>query len=791
MANEGEMSFEQFKMNIKSRYNDNIFDEINSSLNMSFSAYGIQKDSPIIGKVYSKVFQSLEENVTPDTILKDSSNIINIANNIAKEIINKEKSSNLDYQKDTILTNAEISKGNKIFNDILNEEEFHNNPMKYLQNLSEKDLSAFTSTLVGNIWGNSQNAQLLNGMLYEFFKNPKNTKNAEPIKNFFKITDFNEKQLNEFVEVLTLFSKFEGNNPKSKNFSDFTEYLETQEGLNISRIDPEVVENIQNNIFNKSPEERKNYLDNFKNELEQSTYSYNDSKDAKIIQNTFKKSPEEPKNEKLASIFEMQEDFANSTISIPENTPQNRNTTYALLYSAFLEENSNIAIEDKHSAFENYLKAKGIEVTPEDKDILSDLEAMSADDISKYIDSLMPLQISTVDIDVDKLYTSMQEVFQNITKKQFLTIISKLATNDNYKNTIEKLPPELQDYADQLSEYIEKEINDTSKQDSQQYEEFNEDIFSEQEQFNNLEEISEDIFSEQEQFNNLEEISEDIFSEQEQEQSQDNDAPLTEDSTVNIEDNSKNVVSFIQSQMQQDEKETQITTEHSEEIEDEIPVEQKQQQAESVVEEITEEQEHQQQDESVVEEITDKQEVNENYSNSTALVPQGNRFIRAIKNFFANIGKPKPKLITDGREETKAKKTYASFNSFEFRSSLRETIRKIGDLTIGNIAKLSKSQTVPNVNTPGLQGKVTDGTKKEDYDKLSNPNIKENPTLINTINKYTVENRNSNIEFKALQALNEHHDKNNNKTNIADKANKTDKTESKNNEKNSYDEQTL
>jgi hypothetical protein len=442
--------------------------------------------------------------------------------------------------------------------------------------------------------------------------------------------------------------------------------------------------------------------------------------------------------ESLDKSFDYPDD-ASITFSIPDNSAKNRSTMYTLLYSTFLKQNPNIISENIPTKFVDFLKKQGIEVSHEDNEILNSLYSRSADSIEEEISSSKAV-VTTTDLNFNKLFNSLNEVFPNITESQSLIILEELSLTENSEEVLGKLKPDFQDYGRQISEYMK----------NAQKENLFQDIEITNLTSNTLRQIAIDEASIAVQDNaesheevQLENVDSSLFH-----TFINNEHSLDEafDDIVSLDNSTNNTyveVPFDADNYNYPNEFTHFV--NNEEVPTSV------QEADPFAFKPT--QEHL---------ITEENVENQSYNNSTSLIRQENKFIRAIKNFFTNIRKPNQQQITDGRSETKAKRTSKSFNSFESKMSFMEAIRKLGDSTIGKVVG-KKQNVTPVINIPGLQNQVQQGIDNRYYDinrfkptepvaKKSRTNSSPNSvTIPNELDKYKVKTSNKRISLNKFE----------------------------------------
>ena len=159
----GEMSLEQLENNVETLFGKAKAEELIYTLRST------KIDISIKNKFYAAIYNNIQSQNSVDDILKNPSTISHIINTVEKQV-NNLNYTNIKNTQNTI----DNEKLQKRIDELLNNKDFLENPLPYMQSFTEKELESIFQTVSENLFQNKKLIQQASVINSNFYKNPTN-----------------------------------------------------------------------------------------------------------------------------------------------------------------------------------------------------------------------------------------------------------------------------------------------------------------------------------------------------------------------------------------------------------------------------------------------------------------------------------------------------------------------------------------------------------------------------------------------------------------------------------------
>lgn len=216
----GEMSLEQLENNVETLFGKAKAEEL------IYYLHSTKIDVSIKNKFYAAIFNNIKSQNSVDSILKNPSTISNIINTVEKQINDLNYSNTTNHQN-----NVNVQDLQKRINNLLDNKEFLENPLPYIQSLTDAERHFIFENSLRNLTKNEDYVKEVTEAKNDYSKDPTNEYNRKRIQKIYHLKSIED--VEEFHKIATIFDTFSSN----KNISDknilYSEFLKFCKNKNI------------------------------------------------------------------------------------------------------------------------------------------------------------------------------------------------------------------------------------------------------------------------------------------------------------------------------------------------------------------------------------------------------------------------------------------------------------------------------------------------------------------------------------------------------------------------------
>ena len=190
----GEMSLEQLENNVETLFGKAKAEELIYALRTT------KIDDSMKNKFYAAIFNNIKFQNSVDSILKNPSALSHIINTVEKEM------SNLNYTNTTnIENNINTQELEKRIDKLLNNKDFLENPLIYMQTFSDEELKYIFKNTAETFYQDKDFIDIYTNLLTNYVRNPNDQNTQEDLEQFLGLNsnEDNTEYLNMFVSFNT------------------------------------------------------------------------------------------------------------------------------------------------------------------------------------------------------------------------------------------------------------------------------------------------------------------------------------------------------------------------------------------------------------------------------------------------------------------------------------------------------------------------------------------------------------------------------------------------------------
>lgn len=191
----GEMSLEQLENNVETLFGKAKAEEL------IYTLHSTKIDISMKNKFYAAIYNNIQSQNSVDNILKNPSAISHIINTVEKQI-NNLNYTNIKNTQNTI----DNEKLQKRIDELLNNKDFLENPLPYMQSFTEKELESIFQTVSANLFQNKKLIQQSSDINSKFYKNPTNKTYKKSFEKLHRLDP--NKDNSEYIDAFGCLSMF-------------------------------------------------------------------------------------------------------------------------------------------------------------------------------------------------------------------------------------------------------------------------------------------------------------------------------------------------------------------------------------------------------------------------------------------------------------------------------------------------------------------------------------------------------------------------------------------------------